>query len=233
MTEKTRQDHGNGSWMGVSALNSLSQFLRDYPGMSTAPCSDTGVCLRGKFWFKASVSSGDEIDDSYKLEIVVSDKFPQALPKVKETGGKIPRDGNFHVNPDGTLCLGSPLRLLRKVHSSPSLTGFADKCLVPYLYAVSYKLMHGGDFVFGELAHGDQGIVDDYSVMLGLKEKHQIQRAIQLLGIKKRIANKKLCPCGCGKRLGACPFHHKLNEFRKMAPVSWFKAHALNDWNRI
>jgi hypothetical protein len=219
--------------MGVSALTSLSQFLRDYPGMSPAPCSDTGVCLRGKFWFKASVSSGDEIDDSYKLEIVVSDKFPQALPKVKETGGKIPRDGNFHVNPDGTLCLGSPLRLLRKVHSSPSLTGFADKCLVPYLYAVSYKLMHGGDFVFGELAHGDQGIVDDYSVMLGLKEKHQIQRAIQLLGIKKRIANKKLCPCGCGKRLGACPFHHKLNEFRKMAPVSWFKAHALNDWNRI
>ena len=214
-------------------MNSLSQFLSDYPGMSTAPCSDAGVCLRGKFRFKAEVSGGDEIDDSYKLEIVVSDKFPQALPKVKETGGKIPRDGNFHVNPDGALCLGSPLRLLRKVHSAPNLTGFADKCLVPYLYAVSYKLMHGGDFVFGELAHGDQGVVDDYSVMLGLKERHQITLAIQLLGIKKRIANKRLCPCGCGKRLGACRFHHKLNEFRKMAPVSWFKAHALNDWNRI
>lgn len=214
-------------------MNRLSQFLSDYPGMSTASCSDAGVCLRGKFRFKADVSGGDEIDDSYKLEIVVPDKFPQALPKVKETGGKIPRDGNFHVNPDGTLCLGSPLRLLRKVHSTPNLTGFADKCLVPYLYAVSYKLMHGGNFVFGELAHGDQGIVDDYSVMLGLKERHQITQAIQLLGIKKRIANKKPCPCGCGKRLGVCPFRHKLNEFRKMAPVSWFKAHALNDWNRI
>jgi hypothetical protein len=219
--------------MGVLALNSLSQFLRDYPGMSTAPCSDAGVCLRGKFRFKASESGGEEIDDSYKLEIVVSDKFPQALPKVKETDGKIPRNGNFHVNRDGTLCLGSPLRLLRKVHSSPSLTGFADKCLVPYLYAVSYKLMHGGDFVFGELAHGDQGIVDDYSVLLGLKERQQVTQAIHLLGLKKRLANKKPCPCGCGKRLGACPFHHKLNEFRKMAPVSWFKAHALNDWNRI
>jgi len=219
--------------MGVLALNSLSQFLRDYPGMSTAPCSDTGVCLRGKFRFKAEVSGGDEIDDSYKLEIVVPDKFPQALPKVKETDGKIPRDGNFHVNPDGTLCLGSPLRLLRKVHSAPSLTSFADKCLVPYLYAVSYKLMHGGDFVFGELAHGDQGIVDDYSVMLGLKERHQVTRAIQLLAMKKRLANKKPCPCGCGRRLGACRFHHKLNEFRKMAPVSWFKAHALDDWGLI
>jgi len=219
--------------MGVLALNSLRQFLRDYPGMSTAPCSDAGVCLRGKFRFKANVSGNDEIDDAYKLEIVVPDKFPQALPDVKETGGKVPRDGNFHVNQDGTLCLGSPLRLLRKIHSAPNLTGFVDKCLLPYLYAVSHKLRHGGDFVFGELAHGDQGIVDDYSVMLGLKERSQVTQAIQLLGIKKRIANKRLCPCGCGKRLGACPFHHKLNEFRKMAPVSWFKAHALNDRNRI
>tara|TARA_R110000851_G_scaffold243845_2_gene396645 strand:- start:7375 stop:8034 length:660 start_codon:yes stop_codon:yes gene_type:complete len=219
--------------MGVLALNNLSQFLRDYPGMSTAPCKDAGICLRGKFRFKASVSGGDEIDDSYKLEIVVPEKFPQALPKVKETGGKIPRDGNFHVNPDGTLCLGSPLRLLRKVHSAPNLTGFADKCLVPYLYAVSYKLMHGGEFVFGELAHGGQGIVDDYSVMLGLKERHQVTRAIQLLGLKKRLANKKPCPCGCGKRLGACPFHYKLNEFRRMAPVSWFRAHASSYFAKV
>jgi len=218
--------------MGVKVLlNSLSQFLDDYPGMSTAPCPDAGICLRGKFRFKANVSSSDEIEDSFKLEIIVPDKFPQALPKVKETGGKIPRDGSFHVNPDGTLCLGSPLRLLKKVHGAPSLSGFADKCLVPYLYAVSYKLIHGGDFIFGELGHGVQGIVDDYSVILGLKERHQITQAIQLLGVQKRIANKRLCPCGCGKRLGACPFHHKLNEFRKMAPVSWFKAHALNDWN--
>jgi len=219
--------------MSVLALNRLSQFLNDYPGMSTAPCSDAGVCLRGKFRFKAQVSGNDEIDDFYKLEIFVSNKFPKVIPKVKETGGKIPRNGNFHVNPDGTLCLGSPLRLLKKIHSSPNLSGFADKGLVPYLYAVSYKLKHGGDFVFGELAHGDQGIVDDYSVLLGLKEKHQIMKAVQLLGFKKRIANKRPCPCGCGKRLGMCPFHNKLNKFRKMAPVSWFKAHALNDWNRI
>lgn len=219
--------------MGVRALNSLNQFLDDYPGMSTAPCSDAGVYLCGKFRFKANMFGGEEIEDNYKLEIIVPDKFPQSLPKVKETGGKIPRDGNFHVNPDGSLCLGSPLRLLKKIHNFPSLSGFADKCLVPYLYAVSHKLRNGEDFIFGELSHGDQGIVDDYSHIFGLKEHSQITQAIQLLGVKKRIANKKPCPCGCGRRLGACSFHNKLNEFRKMAPVSWFKAHALNDWNRI
>lgn len=214
-------------------MNGLSQFLSDYPGMSIAPCSDAGVCLLGNFRFKAKVPGGNKIDDSYKLEIFVPDKFPQALPKVKEIGGKIPREGNFHINQDGTLCLGSPLRLLRKVHSDPNLTGFVNKCLVPYLYAVSYKLIHGGDFVFGELAHGKQGIVDDYSLMLGLKKGSQVAQAIQLLGLKKRIANKRSCPCGCGKRLGMCPFHYKLKEFRRIVPRSWFKAHALNVLNSI
>ena len=219
--------------MRVKALNILSQFLKDYPGMSTAPCSDAGVYLSGKFRFKASLCGNDEIEDSYNLGIFILDKFPKVLPEVVEKDGKIPRNGDFHVNPDGTLCLGSPLRLLKKVNSAPYLAGFTDKCLVPYLYAVSYKLRYGGDFVFGELAHGDQGIVDDYSSMLGLQERHQITQAIQLLGVKKRIANKRPCPCGCGERLGACPFHHKLNEFRQMAPVSWFKAHTLNNRNQI
>lgn len=212
---------------------SLNQFLDDYPEMSTAPCFDAGVYLRGKFRFKANVAGGEVIEDGFKLEIFVPEKFPRALPKVKETGGRIPRDGNFHVNPDGSLCLGSPLRLIKKIHNSQSLSGFAGKCLVPYLYAVSYKLRNGGDFIFGELAHGDQGIMDDYSYMLGLKERSQITKAIQLLSVKKRIANKRYCPCRCGKRLGACSFHNKLNEFRQMAPVSWFKAHSFNDWKRL
>lgn len=211
--------------MGFKVLNGLSQFLGDYPGMSITPYSGDDTYIRGKFWFKANVSGCDEIVDSYKLEIIVPNKFPQALPKVKETAGKIPRDGNYHVNPDGTLCLGSPLRLLKKIHSVPSLNGFTGKCLVPYLYAVSYKLRNGGDFLFGELAHGDQGIVDDYSTILGLQEQSQVTQAIKLLGVKKRIANKKPCPCGCGKRLGICSLHNKLNEFRKMAHTSWFRNH--------
>jgi hypothetical protein len=212
--------------MRTKALGHLDQFLDDYPGMSTAPHSHSGVCLRGKFSFRAAVYCGAEIEDNYKLKIVIAEKFPQAIPVVEEIGGKIPRNGDFHVNPDGSICLGSPLRLLKMIHNFPSLSNFANKCLVPYLYAVSYKLRNGGDFVLGELAHGDQGIVDDYSMVLGLAARSQIKQAIQLLGVKKRIANKKTCPCGCGKRLGACPFHRKLNNFRRMAPVSWFKAHV-------
>ena len=75
--------------MGMKVINGLSRFLDDYPGMSTAPCLDAGVCLRGKFRFTASVSGSNVIEDFYVLEIIVPDGFPQALPKVKEIDGKI------------------------------------------------------------------------------------------------------------------------------------------------
>lgn len=204
-------------------VKDLEQFLLDYPGMSTAPHLGSGLVLHGTFKFKASYDGGEEIEDAFKLVITVTGRYPQDLPKVEEVDEKIPRDGNFHVNPDGTLCLGSPLSLLKKIYTNKSLVSFTENCLVPYLYAVSIKLRSGGKFVFGELSHGDAGILEDYSVIFGLSEKEQVKKALQLLGLRKRIANKHQCPCGCGRRLGVCDFHYKVNKFRKMAPVSWFR----------
>lgn len=98
--------------------------------------------------------------------------------------------------------------------------------MVPYLFAVSNKIQSGGEFVFGELPHGKKGIIDDYLDLFGLKSHEQVLNTIILLGMKKRLANKKPCPCGCGKRLGVCSFNYKINQFRKMAPRSWFSNHA-------
>jgi hypothetical protein len=116
--------------------------------------------------------------------------------------------------------------LLIKIHAKPNLTGYAEGCLVPYLYAASHKIMHGGKFIFSELSHGNPGIIQDYQDLLGLTSRSQVAAAITLLGIKKRLANKLPCPCGCGMRLGACPFRYILNKFRKMAHRSWFIAHS-------
>jgi hypothetical protein len=82
-----------------------------------------------------------------------------------------------------------------------------------------------GIFPFGELDHGKQGVIADYLNLFGLSTEEQIEQALSLLGVKKRLANKKPCPCGCGKRLGTCRFHHRINDFRKVAARSWFKDH--------
>ncbi len=206
----------------------LEQFLKDYPGMSIRPSKGTGITLKGTFNFCGTPPNGIEICDAYELEIIVPGLFPQAIPTVKELSRKIPRDGKHHVNKDETLCLGSPLQIRKKIAEHQTLPGFVETCLVPFLYAVTNKLQNGGDFVFSELAHGEAGIFDDYMEMFGLETKVSVVKAIELLGLRRRVANKRPCPCNCGKRLGHCVFHKKLNGLRNVASRSWFKMHSKN-----
>jgi hypothetical protein len=204
----------------------IGQFIGDYPGMSLAPSRGGGIILRGEFLFSVLSEDGGEVRQSYELEISVPRGFPEELPRVTETGGRIPRDVDYHVFTDGSLCLGSSLRLLKVMRSRPDLVGWAGNCLVPYLHAMSHKLAPGGSFPFGELAHGKQGIIDDYVELLGLKERGQVVRTLELLGMKRRTANKAACPCGCGRRLGRCSFNKGLDNVRCLASRSWFRGHA-------
>lgn len=201
------------------------QFLKDYPGMSIAPSRSSDLVFKGCFSFTVKRNGGTQIVDNYQIEVSVPAVFPKAIPNVFETGNKIPRDRDYHVNDDNTLCLGSPLRLMQKISQKPTLVGFSESCLVPYLYAVSFKLQNGGDFIFSELAHGRNGIIADYLDLFSLKTPSQVMQTLNLLGMKQRIANKKPCPCGCGNRLAKCSFHGKLNSYRKIAPRNWFRNH--------
>ena len=202
----------------------LSDFLRAHPGMMTKPDGDRDLTVEGDFKFMASSPSHGEVVDTFNLQVRIPPRYPRDLPVVYELGGRIPRDGDYHVNPDGSLCMGSRLRLLQTVAKGPSLTGFASACLVPYLFAVSRKLTHGQSFVFGELAHGSPGETMDYMDLLSLKSPDQVFRAQKYLGMKKRRANKLPCPCGCGRRLGKCSFNRKLRDFRQLADRSWFRS---------
>lgn len=213
--------------MDLAAIG-LPEFLTDYPGMDIVPSRGGGVLLRGDFEFSCKSPSGPQVDDSFRIEILVPERFPHAVPSVWERGGRIPqtRNGEYHVNQSGTLCLGSPLRLVRNVFHKPTLSGFAESSVVPFLYAVSRKLKEGGRFFMGELEHGEPGVIEDYRNLFGLAERGQIVQALRLLGLKKRVANKCPCPCGCGFRFGTCAKHIHLNSFRKLAPRAWFRRHA-------
>lgn len=191
--------------------------------MSLKPSAGGAVVLEGDFSLSAVYEGQPHIEDRYLLRIVVPEKFPNALPDVTEIGNRIPRHPDFHVSSDGTLCLGSTLSLMVRLHDRPTLAGFVEGCVVPYLYAMSLKLDHGIDFVFGELEHGTKGLVDDYRSLFGLQKEAQLYPALRCLLLKKRIANKQPCPCGCGKRLGKCRFNHRVRHFRKIFPKAWLR----------
>lgn len=210
--------------MAFELIPGFGEFFRRFPRMSVSPIKGESITIRGEYNFSARAVKFPEIIDSYRLEIHIPHDFPKTLPSVYEVDSKIPRNPEHHVNGDGTLCMGSPLRLRWKLAGKPTLIGFAEECLTPYLYGVSYKLEYG-KFPFGELDHGKPGVIADYINLFGLKTGQQVEETIKLISMKKRIANKQPCPCGCNKRLGSCSFHFKVNSFRKIAPRTWFGRH--------
>ncbi|MBL4808284.1 MAG: hypothetical protein JKY31_13530 [Rhodobacteraceae bacterium] len=201
----------------------IQGFLLDYPQMVIKPSKSKVLTIEGTFDFRIDNPGTETTVDSYSLRVEIPSHYPMALPKVFEVGNRIPRDADHHVNPDNSLCLGSPLRLLATIHRDPSLNGFTANCLVPFLYAISM-----GEFVLGELSHGKSGILEDYKTLLKLEYDEQVYASIHLISLRKRLANKRKCPCRCGKRLGICPFNDGIKNFRNMAPRSWFAKHVKN-----
>jgi len=228
------QNPGNEVKLLKNDKYGIVQFLNDYPKMVIVPSREDGLIFNGMFSFSAGQTGSLTITDDYHLKIIIPDSFPKTIPVVYELDNKIPRDGKHHINPDDTLCLGSPLRLKFILSKSKSLVRFADKILVPFLYSMSHQRLVGGELPADELEHGEDGIIRDYFELLKLNSPEQIRMALLLLGTRKRVANKKLCPCNCGKRYGKCKYRKVLEEFRCLANRGWFRNHARNlgDYNR-
>ena len=200
----------------------VRDFLKSYPRMTLRPVKSADLIFEGVFEFAAIDDQGKKISDEYEIRIEVPSNFPSQLPNVYEIGKRIPRSAENHVNPDGSLCLGSPLRLKILAARTPSLVGYASNCILPFLYAHSM-----GSFMFGELSHGVAGLIEDYKDMLNVPTEHQVIQCLTLSSLRRRVANKRKCPCGCGRRLGVCAFREKINNLRRSAPRSWFVAHGI------
>lgn len=200
----------------------LRRFLEAYPGMRVLPSSGDTLRLKGGFAFEADYEGGPLIKDEYQLQIDVHRSFPDTLPVVRELGGRIPRHADHHVYADGALCLGSPLRLHLLLHAEPDLVSFARRCILPYLYAATHREEHGA-YPFGELSHGRDGLLNDYARIFDVDSPEQAAATLSLLGIKRRLANKHPCPCGCGRRLGVCKFNARVRELREQYGRPLFK----------
>ncbi len=202
--------------MSLTSKIKLDDFLDKHRHMSIKPSKNDGLIVEGKLYFNAKTDGYREIEDFYKIRIRIANNFPFTIPEVEEIGNKIPRKEEYHINPDNTLCLGSPLKLLLLLNKNKTLEGFVEYCLIPYLYGVSLKIQDGTKLVFGELAHGKKGIINEYEKLFAVKGKNSVKQVIKMLSMKKRIANKQQCPCGCLSRLGKCKFklNFKINQFR-------------------
>jgi len=172
------------------------------------------IVLEGMYPVNAKMEGYQHIDKQLRLRIEVEKGFPDILPRIIDPGEHIPRSLDYHTYKDGSFCLGSELNLKATIANDPSIGNFLYKCVEPFLYSVLHKQKYG--VIPFELAHGADGLVDDYELLFGVKGEEAVWHTIALLGKKKRIANKLHCPCECGLRVGKCDLHIILNKLRKV-----------------
>ena len=181
----------------------VAELTGAYPGLAFVRRRQAETVLAGSLAFEAGPDGMETISASFDIELTVPHAFPNQLPRAKETGGRI-RMGYEHVFTDGTLCLGVPIEQRRVLFQQPTLLGFVDRLLVPYLYGYCYWRKHGRH-PFGEAAHGPEGILDHYLAELGLDDPLAVLAAIRML-YEHGYSGHRSCPCGSGRRTRAC--HH-------------------------
>jgi hypothetical protein len=187
-------------------------------GLRLCPSTDESVRIGGVLVFSAEKAGKERIHDEYGIEISIPAQFPKRTPSVKETGGRIPT--TFHKLDEGLLCLGSQTRLLLMLSESPSIVSFIERCVIPYLYGYSYFEKHHV-MLFGELVHGPQGLRQDLASLYGLCRESALPGFVRLTSMKKRLANKQVCPCGSNRRLGRC-HNLRVNKLRDRLGRYWF-----------
>lgn len=205
----------------------IELLLDAWPQLRRLPVTESQiVSVAGPLRFSMQPPGLPLIEDCYSIRIDISLGRTEFGPQVYEVGGRIPRELDNHINVGGagSLCLGSPWSVMRKLGRPPNLVRFVDTCIVPFLYAATWREQGNEGFPFYELRHGLGGLEDDYSDILGLDGADQVEAALYALTLRPRLANRLRCPCDCGKRLGRCSFRLRLKRHRAELPRSTFRA---------
>lgn len=201
----------------------LDEFLESYPDFAVRPETDGGVRLVGRLERVFTAKDLPDIPDAFQLELVLSSRFPKVAPRVFETAGRIPV--KYHKLDDGSLCLSSPLRVTLALGTTPRLLPFFEDFVIAYLYRYAH-IEKFKKAPWSDIKHSVEDLIGDYVRLLEASTPRMCLGYLELLGMKRRIANKKPCPCGSGVRVARCRQHHRrlsvLRQRLKVIPRSRF-----------
>lgn len=179
----------------IAALTAVHKGLRNISER------EGRIIVSGPLPFEASSDGFPLIADSFDLELAIPADYPEHLPSVRETSGKI--EGTYeHLYLDGTMCLGVPVEERRIFSREPSLIGFVNGLVVPYLYSYCYHKQHG-TYPFGDQLHGNAGILRHYMDALKLNDELAALAVISFL-FEHGYRGHHACPCGSGRTVRNC-----------------------------
>lgn len=194
-----------------TVLDEVEMLLVQQPLLMKAEI-DGGLKFIGKYKICNQLEN-DIFEDYFSLEIFIPNGFPEDIPIVKNTDGRI-RANNYkgHVYANGQLCLEIDTAIATFLQKDSSLLAFLTKYLDTYLcgflFYRKYKYLP-----FGEHKHGVEGLLEFYCRLFettDIKVAYSLLVCLCMGNLKGHIQ----CPCQSGKRYRNC-HKDKINALRE------------------
>lgn len=179
----------------------ITELRRVHRGLTEITEKDHEIILSGPLPFEASADGLSPITENFEIDLIVPNVYPDFLPRVRETGGKVESTYD-HVYQDGTLCLAVPIEERRIFWEQPSLLGFVNRLVIPYFYGYCHWKKFG-EHPFDEQDHGAAGIVQHYIDSLHLQDATSALAVLSFL-LEYGYRGHHPCPCGSHKKVRNC-----------------------------
>lgn len=154
-------------------------------------------------WLHFTASFGDEvIQDCYRAKVRLEADYPRLPPVAYEIGNRIQRTHDNHVYPSGRLCLETETEIIRRFAMNPSVVGFIDDLVVPFLFWHSYREKHG-KLPFPDRAHGPLGLIHYYMESLCAQDVGELYKLLKYFKDHPYRGHVQ-CPCDSGTKLREC-----------------------------
>lgn len=189
-------------------LEEISSALKGYEDLRLVEESGN-VLVRGTFPIRDDHGS---ILDRYQVEISFPADYPNSLPHVYETAGRIPRTVDRHTyTPSGRCCVVVDEDWLARI-GEPSFRAFLAGPVRNYF--MGQTLVEAGHpWPFGERSHAVKGLLETYGEWVGTEDRATVLRYLDCLR-HSQMKGHWPCPCGSGEKLRKCHFE-KLRDIQK------------------
>lgn len=153
--------------------------------------------------------------DEYHISIHPTEEYPHRYPLVFETGGRIPKNIDWHVfESDGHLCIETLPEELIACSESITLEWFIDAKVKPYLFNQTYRRLNG--FFLNERKHGYSGEFETYVELFGTRDLFKIGKYLHIISQRKEPNRVSKCFCGGNDKYRKC---HR-DAYRKFSGLS-------------
>ncbi|WP_316832948.1 SEC-C domain-containing protein [Pedobacter aquatilis] len=141
--------------------------------------------------------------DGYQIRIQASTDFPKSFPKVFETGGRIPKNYDWHIyETGGHCCLKTLPEELISCRKGISLSRFIQEEVLPFFFSQTFRRLNG--YFLQERAHSTLGWLEFFREVFRTGDDKLIFKGLSILAHGIKPSRSADCFCGSGQKFRKC-----------------------------